>query len=153
MTASDLAQILEARRTGAGKWQARCPAHSERSPRLNLGEAKDGRILLHCFAGCTLPEILAALGLCVCDLFEGPPPAQEQAIALMAAREARERAVQAEREARRSAWDRVRRWESIVEMIGAKLAVQPENDALGKVFDQACYRLHDSEIAEFEVRP
>jgi sugar phosphate isomerase/epimerase len=98
-------------------------------------------------------EILAALGLCVCDLFEGPPPAPEQAIALMAAREARDRAARAEREAWRNAWDRVRRWEAIVEQIGAKLVLEPENDALGKVFDQACYRLHDSEIAEFEVRP
>jgi len=153
MKATEMAQCLGARRTGTGKWQARCPAHSDRSPSLSIREGADGRILLHCFAGCTVPEILAVLKLSSRDLFAGPPPTSERVVAVMADREARARAARAEREARRTAWDRVRKWEAIVGQIGVKLALDPENDALGKVFHRACDRLHDSDVAEPGARP
>lgn len=56
-------------RGGNGKWTARCPAHQDRSPSLSIGVAPDGRILLHCFAGCEPEAILAAVGLSLNDLF------------------------------------------------------------------------------------
>ena len=46
------------RRSG---WLARCPAHADRGPSLSLANAPDGRLLLHCFAGCTFAEVRAAL--------------------------------------------------------------------------------------------
>jgi len=59
-----------------GRWQgpigpgglgmARCPAHDDRSPSLSLGEGQGGRLLLHCFAGCSFEAVrdaLAARGL------------------------------------------------------------------------------------------
>ena len=52
MTASDFAALLNARRIGQGKWQGRCPAHADRSPSLSVAEGQDGRVLVHCFAGC-----------------------------------------------------------------------------------------------------
>jgi hypothetical protein len=54
-----------------GGWTARCPAHSDENPSLSISE-KDGRILLHCYAGCETREILAALGLTERDLFTQP---------------------------------------------------------------------------------
>ncbi|MER3426470.1 MAG: hypothetical protein C4299_04890, partial [Thermoleophilia bacterium] len=54
---------------------ARCPVPThgkgwgDRNPSLSVSEAPDGRILLHCFAGCTLEEILEAIGLEKRDLF------------------------------------------------------------------------------------
>ena len=63
MTASDFAALLLARRIGQGKWQGRCPAHADRSPSLSVAEGQDGRVLVHCFAGCALTQILAALRL------------------------------------------------------------------------------------------
>jgi hypothetical protein len=60
------------RRCGAG-WQALCPAHDDRSPSLSVTEAHDGRVLVHCFAGCRLEEILAAVNLRTADLFEREP--------------------------------------------------------------------------------
>ena len=54
MTADTFAVLVEARRTGNGNWQARCPAHADRSPSLSIGVGSDGRILLHCLAGCAL---------------------------------------------------------------------------------------------------
>ncbi len=55
---------------GSG-WTARCPAHDDRHPSLSISEGDDGRILLHCHAGCTVPDIVEAFGLVMSDLF--PP--------------------------------------------------------------------------------
>jgi hypothetical protein len=53
----------------AGTWQACCPAHQDKSPSLALRQLDDGRVLLHCFSGCNVGEVLAALGLKIEDLF------------------------------------------------------------------------------------
>ena len=45
-----------------------CPAHDDRNPSLSVRRAPDGRVLVHCFAGCTLDAVLAALGLRLRDL-------------------------------------------------------------------------------------
>jgi hypothetical protein len=50
-------------------FMARCPAHDDHDPSLSVTEGGDGRVLLHCFAGCEIGAILAALGLTVVDLF------------------------------------------------------------------------------------
>lgn len=60
--------------TGSGRWIACCPAHDDKSPSLAVRELDDGRVLLHCFAGCEAESILAAIGLQMADLF----PAESQ---------------------------------------------------------------------------
>ncbi|QXP90021.1 DNA primase [Methylococcus capsulatus] len=71
-----LARLDAVRRTGDGRWLARCPAHADRSPSLSIKLADDGRILVHDFAGCPVEDVLAAVGLEVKDLFppRDPPP-------------------------------------------------------------------------------
>jgi len=64
-----LKQLGSVRSCGSGKWQARCPAHDDRDPSLSIREDQDGRILLHCFAGCPIENILSVLGLGIGDLF------------------------------------------------------------------------------------
>lgn len=158
MTGEAFAALVDARRTGAGKWQARCPAHADRSPSLSIRDGQDGRLLVHCFAGCAHTEILAALGLSQRDLYAGPPSSPQQAAALRAAREARERASRIEGQARRDAWDAVRKWEGVVDALGAKLARTPDDApdsaSLTALFHKACDRLHGAEIAaeQFEYR-
>lgn len=51
------------RETGHGKYVARCPAHDDKSPSLAIKDCDDGRILLHCFAGCEVEDVLASIGL------------------------------------------------------------------------------------------
>lgn len=51
------------RRTGSGRWTARCPAHSDKRPSLAIRECDDGRVLLHCFAQCSVEEVLNAIGM------------------------------------------------------------------------------------------
>lgn len=68
-----LARLDGVKRTGPGTWLARCPAHEDRGPSLSIREADDGRILLHCFAGCGPHDVLAAVGLTFGDLFPSGP--------------------------------------------------------------------------------
>jgi len=68
-----LSRLEKVKRTGAGQWIARCPAHEDRSPSLSVRELEDGRILVHCFAGCSVEEILNAAGLTFEALFPDKP--------------------------------------------------------------------------------
>lgn len=56
---------------GEGRWDARCPAHDDRSPSLSIRSAGES-ILIHCFAGCDPGDVLAAVGLSWRDLFADP---------------------------------------------------------------------------------
>src|SRR5262249_27396640 len=59
MSADSLARALEARRSGSS-WMAKCPAHEDRNPSLSIREV-DGKVLLHCHAGCTQCAVMDAL--------------------------------------------------------------------------------------------
>src|SRR6185437_11969141 len=63
-----LARLKGVKRNGKG-FVARCPAHDDSNPSLAVSDGADGKVLLHCHAGCTLDAILAALGLATSDLF------------------------------------------------------------------------------------
>jgi len=54
---------------GHGRFVACCPAHEDSDPSLALTETRDGRILIHCFAGCSPQDILESVGLTMSDLF------------------------------------------------------------------------------------
>ena len=74
MTVENLLDHLEkVRQTGAGRWIARCPAHDDKGPSLSIRELEDGRVLLHCFAGCEVEAILDAVGMTFGDLFPPRP--------------------------------------------------------------------------------
>jgi len=66
-----LERFKKVRCTGRGRWVACCPAHDDHSPSLALRELDDGRVLVHCFAGCSAHEVVSAVGLDLGDLF--PP--------------------------------------------------------------------------------
>ncbi len=60
MTAEIIAKALGGRRAGGG-WIARCPAHEDRKPSLSITEAKGGKVLVRCHAGCEQARVIAAL--------------------------------------------------------------------------------------------
>lgn len=64
-----LSRLERVRRTGNGRWISRCPAHDDKGPSLAVRELDDGRVLLHCFAGCEAQNVLDAVGLALEDLF------------------------------------------------------------------------------------
>ena len=70
MSVNKILERLEThRKTSANQWVAVCPSHNDRSPSLHVREKEDGRILIHCKAGCGANEVLDALGLRYSDLF------------------------------------------------------------------------------------
>lgn len=70
MDVNDLVARLEkAKRTSRDSWLACCPAHQDRTPSLTVRSLEDGRILVHCFAGCGAADVMASIGLETADLF------------------------------------------------------------------------------------
>jgi hypothetical protein len=64
-----LAKLSQVQDAGDHGHMAACPAHDDQTPSLSVGVGDDGRILLHCFAGCEPEAIVKALDLTVADLF------------------------------------------------------------------------------------
>jgi hypothetical protein len=58
--AEDIARALHGRRS-LNQWVCRCPAHDDRRPSLAVRDGDDGRVLLHCHAGCGPLDIIDAL--------------------------------------------------------------------------------------------
>lgn len=63
-----LSSLQRVRKTGKGRWVACCPSHPDKSPSLSIRELDDGRILCHCFGGCSIDQIVGAVGLELSDL-------------------------------------------------------------------------------------
>lgn len=70
VSAQPLLDRLEKVRSAGKGWTARCPAHQDQGPSLSVAETGD-RVLVHCFAGCSSSDVIAAVGLTWADLF--PP--------------------------------------------------------------------------------
>jgi AAA domain len=68
MTAREILRLLKRVRRNGTRWTALCPAHPDSNPSLSISES-DGRVLLHCHAGCTPETVVATLGLKMADLF------------------------------------------------------------------------------------
>ncbi|NOR71252.1 MAG: DNA primase [Methylomarinum sp.] len=68
-----LSRLDRVKRTGEGKWLAPCPAHNDKSPSLAIKEADNGNILIHCFAGCSVHEIVESINLTLADLMPDNP--------------------------------------------------------------------------------
>jgi len=74
MNADALLGLLKAvRHNGHDRYLACCPAHEDRSPSLSIRINSDGRILLHCFSGCHVDDVVSAIGLAMSDLFPDRP--------------------------------------------------------------------------------
>lgn len=57
-----LSRLDGVRKSGSGRWMARCPAHSDRHPSLCIRELDGRRVLVYCHAGCSSEAVLAAAG-------------------------------------------------------------------------------------------
>ena len=55
-SADEVARGLEKYRKSGDGWMACCPAHADKNPSLSISE-KHGRLLWHCFAGCSQEDV------------------------------------------------------------------------------------------------
>ena len=69
-TANELAILsrLQGVQRNVNGWRALCPAHADKNPSLSI-DVRDGRILLHCHAGCSIAAVLQAAGIDKQELF------------------------------------------------------------------------------------
>ena len=56
-------------RSGPASFKACCPAHDDKTPSLSIKRLPDGRLLIHCFAGCGAIDVLDSMGLDYGDLY------------------------------------------------------------------------------------
>lgn len=68
-TENFLSRVEGVRQTGPGRWIFRVPTRKDKRPSGSARELEDGRLLIHDFAGSSVPEILAAVGLDMTDLY------------------------------------------------------------------------------------
>lgn len=61
------------KRTSHGRGIFRCEAHDDKSASGTISEKEDGRILIHCHAGCSPADVVGAVGLTLTDLFPPRP--------------------------------------------------------------------------------
>ena len=62
-----LSRLGRVRKTGGG-WRADCPNEHRTPSTLSIAQADSGAILVHCFVGCDVADILGALGLSMADI-------------------------------------------------------------------------------------
>lgn len=68
-----LSRLDRVKPTGKDRWIARCPAHDDKSPSLAV-TVKDEKVLVHCFGGCSVYDVLSSIGMKVIDLFPDSNP-------------------------------------------------------------------------------
>jgi hypothetical protein len=140
-TLVEIAERFHARRIRSDRWIAKCPAHADRAPSLTISSGREGRVLLHCFAGCPVEAILRHAGMSMSHLFSRPLLPQPHAAALH-----RQRVAEAgRRRAERIRIDRLRlQWHDQTRTIAAlarMLATLPDS-APGAEDLTTCY--HDA---------
>lgn len=67
-----LSRLRGVKQTGPDRWVALCCAHEDRRPSLSIRVLPDGRVLVHCHAGCAAPDVVSGVGMSMADLFERP---------------------------------------------------------------------------------
>jgi hypothetical protein len=77
----DILAAAKAKPHGNDHWQGCCPAHPDHSPSLSITKT-DGKILIHCFAGCPVDDVIRSLHVKKSDLFDGSTPARADLEAL-----------------------------------------------------------------------
>ena len=63
-----LRQTIATVRDDGRNRDCRCPAHDDQQASLSIGRGGDGRLLLHCQAGCSTAAVLSAAGLTWADI-------------------------------------------------------------------------------------
>jgi len=64
---------LKGVRRYSGGYMALCPAHGDKNVSLSVGRGHEGRVVVKCFMGCSVTEIISALGLPMSLLFANAP--------------------------------------------------------------------------------
>jgi hypothetical protein len=67
-----LGKLQKVKSRGRDSWVACCPSHDDKSPSLKI-DIKGGKILIKCWSGCGVEDILGAVGLDFSDIMPDNP--------------------------------------------------------------------------------
>jgi hypothetical protein len=68
-----LGQLDGVKPVAIDRWLARCPSHDDSRPSLSVREIDSDRVLVHCWAGCSVEDVLSAVGLTFEALYPEKP--------------------------------------------------------------------------------
>ena len=63
VTAEDIARRLGAARKAGDDWSCKCPAHEDNKASLSIKDGQNGKILVHCHAGCHQDDVVNQIKL------------------------------------------------------------------------------------------
>lgn len=72
-----ISRLRRVKQTGSNQWKTVCPAHDDHDPSLSVSIGEDGRVLMHCHAGCAIEDIVRSIGLEMKDLY---PPREDKRV-------------------------------------------------------------------------
>ena len=96
-----VSSLHNVKKRGPNKWLCSCPSHADDDPSLSVTTTPTGKILLHCFAGCSALDVVQSMGLSLEDLF---PDAHQENPMAFAKREIIARAKQDESDDFKVTW-------------------------------------------------
>jgi hypothetical protein len=149
--AEAVVKLFNARPAGPRRWLALCPAHDDRIPSPSICDGRDcQRIMLKCWAGCSIESVLKSAGLGWFALFiETQEPVQ--ATRTIHARAAREGGWRRWHVIHAESCERTLRYARIADELASHLArmmnAAPEGDELTRLFHSVLGRLRAAETA------
>jgi hypothetical protein len=72
---SVLGRLEDPRPNGKERWRCRCPSCGGNRSALSIGVGLNDSVLIRCWKGCDVEEVVTALGLIMSDLFPSDPGA------------------------------------------------------------------------------
>lgn len=144
MTAASFAELVNAKRIGPNRWQARCPSHSDKHPSLSIRQGERGT-LLRCWAGCRTEDVLAALGLPMSALFDDAGLTPQQRAAAVQQRQAHDAERKAQHHAECERNRELYRLECLRDALGGRLARNPDDAEIARLFHAVENKLHTLE--------
>lgn len=79
-TIDEVLGLLKGVKRSGSQWMARCPAHHDSNASLSVSEGDDGRVLLHCHAGCDTKDVVRRIGLSMADLMSPNTAGTKQSV-------------------------------------------------------------------------
>lgn len=77
ITLDDFITRFEKPKRTANGYVCRCPAHDDKTASLSISQSDTGKILVKCFAGCAVEDVVGRVGLKLSDLM---PPKEEKRV-------------------------------------------------------------------------
>lgn len=69
MTHQEWVELLNGKPAGKNQYNARCPAHDDQHASLRISTADPDKVLVYCHAGCSVDDVVAAVGKTIADMY------------------------------------------------------------------------------------